>query len=519
MGDAVSDRPEPGQLTRLERLAGLDLRSLGAFRIVFGLILLQDLALWWRCREAMLTDFGVLPRAALFGIFRSDHAWTLFAATGSLAGVSLLLILQALALAAFILGYRTRIATLLCFLFWSSLHVRIPPALQGGDDLILLGLFWGLFCPLGARFSIDANHAREEDPRPVFLGVGSVAILIQLLLIYWCAVAFKLSDCWLEGRALAMALEIDYYARAPGQWLKSWPGLTRALTHASHGLELLGPLLLLIPLRSGRNRTLCALLMIGFHFGIWLTMVLGGITLVCGALWILVLPGSFWDSVAARFPIQPVTDSGTGSPKRPPKRPPGPLVRLLRRSADVFALAVLVLVIAWNLRAVDEASEGRLKGRLHWPSDPEWRLLEPTRPLIATLGLIQSWSMFAPYPVDEDGWFVIVATRADGTVFDLYNRGGFVEGRPGPIRWEKPEDVVDSYVHDRWSNYLTTIWLASQAKHRVWFGRWLTRATNRRLEGDRRVKSFDIYFVEERTGQDLEVRPPKRHHLHHHECF
>ena len=46
------------------RRFGIDTRSLAAFRISLGLLILADLALRSRNLRAFYTDFGVLPRSA-----------------------------------------------------------------------------------------------------------------------------------------------------------------------------------------------------------------------------------------------------------------------------------------------------------------------------------------------------------------------------------------------------------------------------------------------------------------------
>ena len=38
-----------------------------------------------------------------------------------------------------------------------------------------------------------------------------------------------------------------------------------------------------------------------------------------------------------------------------------------------------------------------------------------------TLRLEQYWNMFAPYPLRDDGWYVIDGTLSDGQKFDVFN--------------------------------------------------------------------------------------------------
>jgi hypothetical protein len=72
--------------------------------------------------------------------------------------------IAALVAIALLVGYRTRLATVLLALL-ASLQARNPTLIQGGDNLLLLLLFWGMFLPLGARFAIDAALDRRAGGR------------------------------------------------------------------------------------------------------------------------------------------------------------------------------------------------------------------------------------------------------------------------------------------------------------------------------------------------------------------
>ena len=144
----------------------VDLRALGLLRIAVGLLILSDLMLrssdWLTFLGAEALYGAELSRSlaepwrlSLYWLF-DDPRWT--------AGLGLLAALAALALT---LGIRPWLSTLVSFLLLASLHNRNPLVLQGGDNLLLLLLFWGLFLPWGARLSLAAAVQRpfpEDAP-------------------------------------------------------------------------------------------------------------------------------------------------------------------------------------------------------------------------------------------------------------------------------------------------------------------------------------------------------------------
>src|SRR5689334_20839721 len=117
--------------SKIEQIFGIDLRTLALFRVCLSLIILLDLALRARDLTAHYSDYGVLPRAALLG----DIGWrvpSLHFISGSAKVEALLFIVQGLVALAMLVGYRTRIATILSWLLALSLQSRNPALMQGG---------------------------------------------------------------------------------------------------------------------------------------------------------------------------------------------------------------------------------------------------------------------------------------------------------------------------------------------------------------------------------------------------
>ncbi|MDB5969413.1 MAG: hypothetical protein JWQ90_1863 [Hydrocarboniphaga sp.] len=229
---------------RLGRAFALDLRSLAALRFVLGLLLLVDTLSRLTEVSAFYSDTGILPRA-LQGDVVSGWRWSLHLANGQAWFQSLLLLAQAGAALALAFGWRTRIANLLAWLLSASLLNRNPLVLGAGDTLICVLLFWCLFLPTAARWSIDAALSPKAPPTDHrHASWASAALLLQVLSVFFF-------------QALLQPAAADLYAAdtdtlAAGRWLREHADANQALATWAVCAQLIAPLILL--LRAGTTR-------------------------------------------------------------------------------------------------------------------------------------------------------------------------------------------------------------------------------------------------------------------------
>ena len=168
----------------LRNLFAVDLRSLALLRIGLGVSVLADVITRAFDLVGLYTDRGVLPRDLLLamdgrGVYLSAHYW----ASAHPVSQGALFAFTAGCAIALLVGWRTRWVTLLCWYLVASVQVRQPLSYIGGDSILRLLLFWGLFLPLSARFSVDAAQGRVR-PRPdSFISGGTVALLLQVCVI------------------------------------------------------------------------------------------------------------------------------------------------------------------------------------------------------------------------------------------------------------------------------------------------------------------------------------------------
>ena len=589
----------------LDRTYGLDLRSLSLFRIGLGALVIGDLV--WRARDlrAFYTDFGVLPRAVLLDQF-ADR-WLI--SVHLLSGMALIQALMFLIAAGFgvmlLVGYRTRLATIASWALLISLQNRNPVILQGGDILFRMLLFWAMFLPLHAHFSVDRGLDNSHaDPPPRVLTVGSLALIAQVAFLYGFAALLKRSPEWLsDGSAVYYALSLEQFATPVGRWLLQFPSLLHVLTVLTMAIEVCVPVLLFWPFLAGLSRTASIVLMIAFQLGLAVCMHLGHYPFVGLVAVLPLIPTWAWSraeqrgggQTSAARRVLSIYYDGTCEFCRKmvlilAAFRLGGTTEILRAQDDRQALAEMTRERSWVV--VDEGGRRYFKSSalavvlrrsllrpLAWVLDcaparsladrvyawvaehrsPLTRLVSPLtfRPLELrthrlagvlaafflgyvlwwNLGTVssrlampdryrwigvatrtdQAWDMFAPYPLRDDGWYVIPGVLRNGQQVDVFRNGA-------PVSFEKPSSaaIAAQYKDERWRKYLMNLYLADYSDYRVHYGRYLCRRWNEgRVSNDPRLlDTFEIYFMM-RTNV-LRTQPPRKHEkilLHRHHCF
>jgi antimicrobial peptide system SdpB family protein len=174
----------------------------------------------------------------------------------------------------FVLGWRTRLMTVLNYVFWTSMLRRFPFLWDGGDNVLQLVLIYAMFGDLGACWSFDAarrtRHATDPEwarLRAIGHSATMLAIAIQISLVYGVAGLTKVQgETWRNGTAL-------YYALRSGEF--TLPGYSEIIFHNGVLLTLLAyatvamqvsfPFMLFL---NRRSRTLVVLAGLSFHLGI-----------------------------------------------------------------------------------------------------------------------------------------------------------------------------------------------------------------------------------------------------------
>jgi len=388
--------------SRLPQLFGIDLRTLALFRACVGAVLLADMLLRIPDARAFYSDAGVMPRTWL-ALFNDPWRLSLHTGNGQTWFALLLLGMEALAALMLILGWRTRLAAVLCFVLEASLLNRNGLVLIGGDVLLCCLLFWSLFLPLGARWSVDATLSPAPPPaQNQHLSWASAGLLLQVMSVYFFSAVLKNDPAWWpNGTAVWYALQLDMYATPLGVWLRQFPDLLLALTYFVWFLELLGPLLMFLPLLNRPLRLALMLLFMAMHLGFFLCLKLGPFPFISLASLSAFAGGWIWDALDRRaqrrearrgaLPLRIYYDRDCGFCLK--------MCRLLRTFLVLPRAEILPAQDYGRARALLEANYSWViidhddRAALKWPA---FVLLLRRSPLFAWLGWLLSGTWLAP---------------------------------------------------------------------------------------------------------------------------
>lgn len=429
---------------RVRARFAVDTRSLAAFRIALGLVILIDLLHRAPHLSLFYTDSGVVPREVLASTYPTYSDLTLHGLSGSLWFQQVMFLLAGLFAVAMVLGYRTRLVTFVSLLLLFSLHGRNPLVLNGGDRLFRVLLIVALAAPIGERWSIDA--VRRGTARRTVASFGTAAVLAQPLAVFISNAILKhQGDTWYAGDALEIALHNDVMTIFLGDVVVEYPALMTVLNYGWVTLLAGSILFLLAPV--GRVRVVTTLAYVGAFAGMFLTMTVGLFPLLLTASVLPYLPTQFWDALRARI-------SSRWTQWLPEARQLGPLGRppverrllagLRNRGYDsvsagvttvattfvtVFGVVMFVWILVFSAYDVSTYDP---------PDEIDHRLLTQ-----------QDWGLYTPDPNDGYSWFVSEARLENGTAVDAF--GG------GELTFDRPPDAAEEYETFRHRKYLQKV--------------------------------------------------------------
>ena len=569
-------------LDSASEILGIDYRSLALLRVVLAIIVIIDLCMRATDLTAHYTDSGVLSRFDYVNAISNKFFISFHLANGTETFQIILFGMHFILGCLLFLGYRTRIVTILIFAFTVSLHARNPLILNGGDDILRLLLFWSIFLPIGANWSVDSAMNTLKRPTDNYhFSVASVGLILQVLIVYWFTFLFKNHPVWMNDySAVHYILNAEIFVSSLGLILATKQSILPFLTASSLWLELIGPFLVFIPWFNKYWKLIILSTFCLMHLGFAIFMSLGLFPYISIMSWIIFIPAIFWNKLSVfgnrllgetiviycgkntsvtykiallcrsflsfrKLQIKEVTSNkaaelgvkenrqifvledekklyyGFDATKILVKK--SPLVTILgfwlpkgirealfseiyefigytkyllvllvsklgfheykfsiSKLGAILSGIAIIYIIFWNM--------GTLKVRYESMS------LFATAPSVVympghSLHLYQIWNLFAPYPIMDDGWYVIDGELMNGEKVDVYNES------IGEVNWDKPDVVSSTYENNRWRKYLTSIRRKPNSSQMQNYAKYLCRNWNQSHSIDDRLNRFEIYFM------------------------
>jgi hypothetical protein len=490
----------------------VDPRSLGSFRVLFGLVLLSDLSRRWLELGFWYTNSGLLPNHTLLWRPPATSLFSLFFTVSNVREAQLGFVLCAVVYTMFTLGYRTRWVQVLTLLARVSLNSRLAVLENGGDMVMDLLCLLTLPLPLGARFSLDALASRsaaeqenaddtgetpakrqvaEATVEPV-VSIAVFALLLQFAAIYLFNASSKNGLAWKDGSAVHYALHQDKLVTSLGVWMREHLSAStlRALTWSTLATEWLGFALIITPLCVREARLLAILIMPALHLGFALGLNVGGFSPAMISFYPLLLGAEHWQWLSERFGarLRPL-DAELQGRLRPWLQPrPAALLPVSGVPRWLGEGATLVVLLAIASEALND--NAAVPHALRVPQ-PRW-----AKAIIEYPRILQGWRMFASEPSRVDSMIYVDAITAEGLHVDPYNAVASEQHEPaGTI---VPTHMGQSQFFVMYSERIP---YDGYSAYRQAFSEWLLAYPERTGRAQDCLLSYEVHLVTDRSPE------------------
>lgn len=436
----------------ISKIFYLDLRSLAVFRIGLGLISLYNLFAIYPDINAFFGANGIAPLSA----FKADLKWSVYCFSDHFYFIRCLFILHVIFSAMLVVGFQTRLATILCWIMTVSLINRLPIVIYGADNVMQVFLMWGAFLPLGARFSLDSCiGSKYKKSTNHFISMATIAFICQLIIIYVLTSLERSHLCWTqEYTALYYIFSDHEYAKPFATWLLIFPRFLQLLTFLSILLELYVVFLLIMPIFSSFFRGVVVALFLIFHLFMYLTLNLDWFPFVMIACWTALIPSSWWQKLSLAESSNIIVGIN------------------FRKVVDSVVSLILCYVLIVNFHCI-----GMKKFHQEWRENS-------IEDFGRILGIYQKWNMFS---LDNPEW--------TGRHY-IY----FVDAKSLSKNKSNPVQFLEIPKTKRWEKILGSINLKEQSKHLKYLKQYLVTYWKKKYSIDVNINLVRVEYHREKIS-------------------
>jgi hypothetical protein len=274
---------------------------LALVRIAFAATLLADLLFQYLPNlSVFFGPEGYAPAGVNDDYLLRTWRWpALFFNTDDMTVIAVAFFAWVAATVSLLVGYQTRVSSLLVWFGTMCFFARNPNLKNGGDDTLQIALFLLMLTPCGAALSVDAWRRRRRGmPYDRSIAPWGVRLFqLQLCIIYLTTGIAKLrGHSWIDGTAIHYVINDVTMARWSYAQLPLPFWITATLTYATLSWEVLFPLLVL----WRRTRAWALWFGVMLHLGIYLMIEVGWFSFYMIAMYAVWIPDRWWESRRGR---------------------------------------------------------------------------------------------------------------------------------------------------------------------------------------------------------------------------
>ncbi|MBX7226473.1 MAG: HTTM domain-containing protein [Chitinophagales bacterium] len=398
------------QLKEIQRAVfGLDLRSLGMFRVFLGM------ALCWNHIIYKLVNFSDIyaPSKGLLGngfmeLAPKGYPFSWLQFIHSDIAMLIVFMLTPMVYLLFSLGYKPQLTSLLSLIFFGGISMRYFPIRSGWDYYFYVLIALSIFLPVGHYFSCfkSKNAPKSAENRSGWAWL----MIVQIGIIYTFAGLSKFGNLWQEGKALwylCMDTTIntslgERFAMRSPEWV------LKLFTYLTKYWEILFLPLLFLPYKNQNIRMFLSCSIVLFHFVVNLFTDVGHFKWagLCAA--ILLMPSIFWEKMGWYRKFIPKWERGSD-------------VKDWLRNIEIPPIAGTILCAYIFLGMISENITHNIWERNFYFKQSKERQRNPLSAMFPWNSWLfkQAWSMYSPNPNYELGKLTIEGLKEDGQLVDL----------------------------------------------------------------------------------------------------
>lgn len=222
--------------------AKTDPSGLALFRILFGFFLflngislIEDFHAWFGIGADSLVPLS--DSLSFYSNVRLNlYKWL----TPTEGAAWLILWLYIISSLTFMIGFKTRISAIICFVLMVSMQNRNYAILNSGDTLMRCMLFLMIFAPSHVKYSVDSWLSKMNGhPYSNEVSVTTLRLLqLQFSLVYLATTLFKLKGYdWVDGTAVYYTSRLENFQRFVLPVVFDFPALVKFATWSALFIE------------------------------------------------------------------------------------------------------------------------------------------------------------------------------------------------------------------------------------------------------------------------------------------